>query len=100
NDVISQTFPSADGRRAHTQTAINRIVNGQFYLYVAGRTRRPQWYHDTNPSGHPSSSIPDPRTVLRVLEPSARFEVAGYQVIGGGGGQGPGGPPPRPRARP
>src|SRR5262249_39248067 len=29
NDVISQTFPSADGRRAHTQTAINRIVNGQ-----------------------------------------------------------------------
>jgi hypothetical protein len=83
NDAISQTFPAAGGRRAHTQTAINRIVNGQFYLYIAGRTRRLQWYHDTNPSGHPSFSIPDPRTVLRVLAPSARFEVAGHQVIGG-----------------
>jgi len=83
NDVISQTFPGAAGPRSHTQTAINRIVNGQLYLYVAGQTRRLQWYHDTNPSGHPSFSIPDPRTVLRALEPSARFEVAGYQVIGG-----------------
>jgi len=83
NDVISQTFPGAAGPRSHTQTAINRIVNGQLYLHVAGQTRRLQWYHDTNPSGHPSFSIPDPRTVLRALEPSARFEVAGYQVIGG-----------------
>src|SRR5262249_41914916 len=83
NDVISQTFPGAAGPRSHPQTAINRIVNGQFYLHVAGQTRRLQWYHDTNPSGHPSFSIPDPRTVLRALEPSARFEVAGYQVIGG-----------------
>ena len=83
NDVISQTFPGAGGRPGHTPTAINRIVNGQFYLYVAGQTRRLQWYHDTNSSGHPSVSIPDPRTVLRVLEPSARFEVVGYQVIGG-----------------
>jgi hypothetical protein len=42
-----------------------------------------QWYRDTNPSGHPSVSIPDPRTVLQALEPSARFEVVGHQVIGG-----------------
>jgi len=83
NDVSSQTFPGAGGRPGHTQTAINRIVNGELYLYIAARTRRLQWYHDTNPSGHPSVNIPDPRTVLRALEPSARFEVAGYQVIGG-----------------
>jgi hypothetical protein len=83
NDVISQTSPGAGGRRGEGPTAINRIVNGQFYLYVAGRTRRLQWYHDTNSSGHPSFSIPDPRTVLRVLAPSARFEVVGYQVISG-----------------
>ena len=83
NDVISQTSPGAGGRRGHTQTAINRIVNGQLYLYIAGRTRRLQWYHDTNPSGHPIVRIPDPRTVLRVLEPSARFEVVRYQVISG-----------------
>jgi hypothetical protein len=83
NDVITQRSQGADGRSGHTPTAINRIVNGQLYLYIAGRTRRLQWYHDTNPSGHPSVRIPDPRTVFRVLEPSARFEFVGYQVIGG-----------------
>jgi hypothetical protein len=83
NDAFSQTFPGAHGQSAHKQFAINRIVNGQFYLYIAGRTPRLQWYHDTNPSGHPSFTIPDPRTVLRALAPSARFVAAGYQVIGG-----------------
>ena len=83
NDVIYQTPPGAGGRSGHPLTAINRIVNGQLYLYIAGRTRRLQWYHDTNPSGHPSVNIPDPRAVLRALEPSARFKVVGYQVIGG-----------------
>jgi len=83
NDVITQRSPGVGGRSGHTPTAIDRIVNGQLYLYIAGRTRRLQWYHDTNPSGHPSVRIPDPRTVFRVLEPSARFELVGYQVIGG-----------------
>jgi hypothetical protein len=83
NDAISQTFPGPGGRPGHRQVATNRIVNGQFYLYIAGRTRRLQWYHDTNPSGHPSFTIPDPRTLLRALAPSARFVAAGYQVIGG-----------------
>jgi len=83
NDAFSQTSPGAHGQPAHKQSAINRIVNGQFYLYIAGRTPRLQWYHDTNPSGHPSFTIPDPRTVLRALAPSARFVAAGYQVIGG-----------------
>jgi len=83
NDAFSQTTPGAHGQAGHTQSAINRIVNGQLYLYIAGRTPRLQWYHDTNPSGHPSFTIPDPRTVLRALAPSARFVAAGYQVIGG-----------------
>ena len=83
NDAFSQTSPGAHGQPGHTQSAINRIVNGQFYLYIAGRTPRLQWYHDTNPSGHPSFTIPDPRTVLRALAPSARFVTAGYQIIGG-----------------
>jgi hypothetical protein len=83
NDAFSQTIPNGTGQPAHTQFAINRIVNGQFYLYIAGRTPKLEWYHDTNPTGHPSFTIPDPRTVLRALEPSARFEAAGYQVIGG-----------------
>jgi hypothetical protein len=83
NDVIYQTSPGAGAQPGRSPTAINRIVHGQLYLYIAARTRRLQWYHDTNPSGHPSVNIPDPRTVLRALEPSARFEIVGYQVIGG-----------------
>ena len=83
NDAFSQTFPASNGQPASTQFAINRIVGKQFYLYIAGRTRRLQWYHDTNPSGHPSFTIPDPRRVFAMLEPSARFEFLGYQMIDG-----------------
>jgi hypothetical protein len=83
NDAFSQTFPAAGDRPASTQFAINRIVNGQLYLYIKERAGRLGWYHDTNPSGHPSMKIPDPRALFGVLEPSARFEVTGHQVIGG-----------------
>jgi hypothetical protein len=83
NDAFSQSFPASGGQPASTQFAINRIVGKQLYLYIAARTRRLQWYHDTNPSGHPSFTIPDPRTVFSMLEPSARFEFLGYQVIDG-----------------
>ena len=50
---------------------------------IKGRTNKLEWYRDTNPSGHPSFTIPDPRTVFSMLEPSARFEFLGYQVIDG-----------------
>jgi hypothetical protein len=83
NDAFSQTFPAAGGQPAHTQSAINRIVNGQLYLYITGRDGQVRWYHDTNPSGHPSMQIPDPRTLFRVLDPSARFEIIGHRVVGG-----------------
>jgi hypothetical protein len=83
NDAFSQSFPASDGQPAGTQFAINRIVGKQFYLYIKGRTNKLEWYRDTNPSGHPSFTIPDPRRVFSTLEPSARFEFLGYQVIGG-----------------
>jgi hypothetical protein len=83
NDAFGQTFPASGGQPASTQFAINRIVNGQFYLYVKGQTDSLQWYRDTNPANHPEISVPDPRTALNVLEPSARFEVIGYQTISG-----------------
>jgi hypothetical protein len=83
NDALSQSFPASGGQPASTQFAINRIVGRQFYLYVKGRTDKLAWYHDTNPTGHPSFTIPDPRSVFSVLAPSARFELAGYQVIDG-----------------
>jgi hypothetical protein len=83
NDAFSQTLPASAGQAADTQFAINRIVDGQAYYYIKGETDKLEWYHDTNPSNHPQISVPDPRTALAVLEPSARFEVVGYQTIGG-----------------
>lgn len=83
NDAFSQSFPASKGQPASTQFAINRIVGNRFYLYIKGRTNKLEWYRDTNPSGHPSFTIPDPRTVFAMLEPSARFEFLGYQVIDG-----------------
>jgi hypothetical protein len=83
NDAFSQTLPASAGQPADTQFAINRIVNGQAYYYIKGETDKLEWYHDTNPSNHPQVSVPDPRTALAVLEPSAGFEVVGYQTIGG-----------------
>jgi hypothetical protein len=83
NDVITQSFPASNGARASTQTAINRIVNGQLYLHIAGPDNRVRWYHDTNPAGHPSIRIPDPRTLLRLLSPSAKFQVTGHRDTGG-----------------
>lgn len=83
NDASSQTFPAAGGQPAKTQFAVNRIVDGQLYLYIKGRAGRLRWYHDTSPSGHPGMKIPDPRTLFGVLAPSGRFEVTGHRVIGG-----------------
>jgi hypothetical protein len=83
NDISSQTFPASDGQAAHTQTAINRIVHGQFYLHTIGRNGRLQWIRDTNPTGHPKIVIPDPRKLFGVLKPSAKFTIVGHKVIGG-----------------
>jgi hypothetical protein len=68
---------------AHKPIAINRIVNGQFYLWIEGPDNKMRWYHDTNPSGHPDVQIPDPRTLFALMNPSARFEVIGHQVVDG-----------------
>jgi hypothetical protein len=83
NDLMSQTYPVGNGQPSHPEIAINRIVNGQFYLYIEGQDGRLRWYRDTNPTGHPSIKIPDPRTLFGVLDPSARFKVIGHQVVGG-----------------
>jgi hypothetical protein len=82
NDVITQSFPARDGQPASTQTAINRIVGGQLYLHIVGPDNQVRWYHDTNPAGHPSIKIPDPRTLFGLLNPSAKFQVAGHRGAG------------------
>jgi hypothetical protein len=81
--VISQSFPAKKGQRAFTQTAINRIVNGQFYLHTEGRNGRVEWIHETNPNGHPKMPIPDPRRLFGLLKPSAKFKIVGHRVIDG-----------------
>jgi hypothetical protein len=83
NDAIRQSFPASKGMPASTQTAINRVVNGQLYLYIAGRSNHLEWVHDTNQAGHPSVTAPDPRTLLRVLTPAAHFTSLGWHKIGG-----------------
>ena len=83
NDVTTQNFPASNGVRASTQTAINCIVNGQLFLHIAGPDNRVRWYHDTNPAGHPSIKIPDPRTLFGLLNPSAKFQVTGHRQAGG-----------------
>jgi hypothetical protein len=83
NDVISQTFPAQDGQPAHTQSAINRIVDGQFYLHTEGRNGKLEWIRETNPTGHPKLTIPDPRTLFHLLKPSAKFKIVGHRVTGG-----------------
>jgi hypothetical protein len=83
NDVISQSFPASDGTPAHTQTAINRIIGKQFYLHVEGADGKVHWFRDTNPAGHPSIKIADPRTLFGLLNPSAAFKVIGFRTVGG-----------------
>lgn len=83
NAAISETFPARNGQHASTQTAINRIVDGKFYLHTVGRNGRIEWIRDTNPSGHPTMPIPDPRKLFRLLKPSAKFKVVGYRLGGG-----------------
>lgn len=83
NDVISQRFPAVNGQPAHVQGAIDRIVNGQFYLGDQDKNGRVRWIHEVQASGHPATQVPDPRTVLSVLKPSAKFTVVGHKTVGG-----------------
>jgi hypothetical protein len=82
NDAISQTFPARDGQHSHAQSAIDRIVNGRFYLYTTRRDGRRGWTRGTNPSGHRVMSIPDPRTLFGLLSPSAKFKFIGRAFAG------------------
>jgi hypothetical protein len=83
NDSFSQAFPAPGNGAGHVQRAVNRVVNGQFYLYIIGRNGHLQWVHDTNPSGHPVVTAPDSRKLLAVLKPAAGFRFTGYRMFGG-----------------
>ena len=79
---FSQT-PSSQGgpEPAQTESGTERIVDGQVYAYfrVRGRLR---WIHEPFQM-YANPKIIDPRALLNVLAPFARFRATGYQVIGG-----------------
>ncbi len=78
---FSQTFLPRGPEPAQTDSGTERFVDGQVYIYtrVHGRLR---WAHFPL-QVYNNVKIIDPRTLLRVLEPFARFRATGYQVIGG-----------------
>jgi hypothetical protein len=82
NDSFSQTFPARNGQKASTQSAINRVVNGQAYDYFVAEDGL-AWYHDTGPNAVNSMHIPDPRKLLAELAPDASFVKAGDTAMSG-----------------
>lgn len=83
NDSVSQSFPASGGDPASSQHAVNRVVNGTFYLFTIGASGKREWIRDTNPSNHPNVTAPDPRKLLAVLTPAAGFKVTGHQTVDG-----------------
>lgn len=83
NDAFDQTSPPS-------LWAVNRYVGGHLYYYGPGFERHRgdplHWYRETNPiviRHRGTESAPDPRRLLQVLAPAARFVRAGHQVIDG-----------------
>ena len=64
-------------------TWTERVVNGQVYDYgELSPGQQPRWYHSTTETSG-GQQVPDPRELLRALQPAAGFEVIGPQVIAG-----------------
>jgi hypothetical protein len=82
NDSFSEVLPGVGGAAATTQSAINRVVNGQAYDYFVAIDGK-RWYHVTGPDAVASMNIPDPRKLLAELAPGARFVADGKTVLGG-----------------
>jgi hypothetical protein len=90
------TFSGRDWNYVSDQTAppngrsVNRFAGGRLYYYGPGFVRHAgdplSWFRETNPAeirAVTSVTAPDPRELLRVLDPAARFVRVGSQVIGG-----------------
>jgi hypothetical protein len=90
------TFSGRDWNYSSDQTAppngtsVNRFTGGRLYYYGPGFVRHAgdplTWFRETNPAevrDVTAVTAPDPRELLRVLDPAARFVRVGYQVIDG-----------------
>lgn len=63
---------------------VDRVVNGQIYEYgELAPGQAPHWYHSVSETQHARQAVPDPRDLLRALEPGARFAFEGWREIGG-----------------
>jgi hypothetical protein len=83
NHVTDQSAPP-------NGSSVNRFTGGRLYYYGAGFVQHPgdplHWLRETNPAevrDVTAVTAPDPRQLLRILDPAARFVRVGYQVIGG-----------------
>jgi hypothetical protein len=92
NDVINPGRHIGVRRSSHmlswTGESIARVVDGQAYRYPALAFKPaphlvPEWMHFTGPAS--SLNIPDPRTLLSALSPSAGFVPDGYTTVNGVG---------------
>ena len=78
---FSQTSLARAGEPTQVSSGAERVVDGQ--VYVLDRVHgRPAWVHEGF-QAYLSPKIIDPRRLLRVLAPYARFQASGYQLIGG-----------------
>jgi hypothetical protein len=78
---FSQTSLPRGPEPTQTESGTERVVDGQVYvlLRVRGQLR---WIHQPF-QVYNNPKIIDPRRLLHVLAPFARFQATGYQVIGG-----------------
>lgn len=94
NDVMSPAARPASSTPGGlisiwTGQSINRVVDGQAYHYPAikrtpqGTRFAPGWMRIIVPGAAQPLTIPDPRTLLGVLSPSAGFVKDGYTIAGG-----------------
>jgi hypothetical protein len=78
---FSQHSAATGPGAAQVYSGTERLVDGQ--VYVLDRIHgRPTWVHEPS-QAYANPKIIDPRRLLRVLAPYARFQASGYQVIGG-----------------
>jgi hypothetical protein len=92
NDVTdpgahTQIYRTSDSI-ARTGESISRVVDGQAYHYPSfSATPTPhyveEWMHIVAPGAAASLEIPDPRTLLGALSPSAGFVTDGYTTVNG-----------------
>ena len=74
----SSSFTHRVFGRPQTLKYLSRVVYGQAY-----EIRRRAWYHLTGPHAVTALNIPDPRTLLAELAPTAGFVRAGSAVVDG-----------------